>query len=148
MNVADHQNLQRVDTERAARRDPDERAQAHPNLRQPASSANPILTAVIALVCGVAGAAGYSYFFAPKPAEPSQSKTESGSDKKSSSGATQTADTQSLAPGSSSAQAADDLKQQIMSLSKRIDRLGERVDRLQELLSLAVPLLQRIAPKQ
>jgi len=151
MNVADHQNPPRVDTERASRRDQDERVQAHPNPRQPATSANPILTAVIALICGVAGAAGYSYFFAPKPAEPSQSKTEAAADKKSSStrsGEAQSAEAQSLTPGSSSAQAADDLKQQIMSLSKRIDRLGERVDRLQELLSLAVPLLQRIAPKQ
>ena len=34
-----------------------------------------------------------------------------------------------------------------MNLNRQIDRLGERVDRLQELLSLAVPLLQRIAPK-
>jgi len=34
-----------------------------------------------------------------------------------------------------------------MDLKQRIDRFGEQVDRIQQLLSLAVPLLQRIAPK-
>ena len=41
----------------------------------------------------------------------------------------------------------DQTRQQIRNLDGQIDRLGERVDRLQQLLSLAVPLLQRIAPK-
>jgi hypothetical protein len=34
-----------------------------------------------------------------------------------------------------------------MNLNRRLDRLSEQVDRVHELLSLAVPLLQRIAPK-
>ena len=84
MNVADHQNLQRVDPERASRRDPDERAASALEHRQPAKSANPSLTAVIAVVCGVAGAVGYMFIFAAKPAEQSQSKTQGAVDKTSS----------------------------------------------------------------
>jgi hypothetical protein len=36
---------------------------------------------------------------------------------------------------------------QFRNLNQMIDRLGERVDRLQTMLGVAVPLLQRIAPK-
>ena len=50
-------------------------------------------------------------------------------------------------PAAIPAAEAAELKDQMRILSQRIDQLGERVDRLQTLLSLAVPLLQRIAPK-
>ena len=130
-------------------RDPDRAAgRAHPNPRQPASSANPILTAVIALVLRRRGAPAIPISSLPSPPSRRSPRPSQDLTRNQPRAPAQTADTQSLAPGPSSAQAADDLKQQIMSLSKRIDRLGERVDRLQELLSLAVPLLQRIAPKQ
>ena len=132
---------------------PDEplaRAQPQRRVRPRKQSANPILTAVIAFVCGVAGAAGYSLLLrsqagrAARSPRPNQDRTRNQARTQLKPPRPSTLD-----PGSSFVpNAADDLKQQIMSLSKRIDRLGERVDRLQELLSLAVPLLQRIAPKQ
>ncbi len=119
--------------------------------------------AAVGLVCGVLGAMGYLYFFGPKPgdASSSQSKTDAGSNQESSSGGksgggsntvsakdsgTQ-ASTSTSVPGLSSAQEASELKQQIRDLNQRINRLGEEVDRVEQLLSLAVPLLQRIAPK-
>ena len=130
---------------------------------QPSMMTNLLITAAVALICGVIGAMGYSHFFGPKPGEASssQSKTEAGSNKESgakskSGGGSDTesakesgtqASTASAIPGVSSAQEVDELKQQIRNLNQKIDRLGERVDRLQQLLSLAVPLLQRIAPK-
>ena len=48
---------------------------------------NLLITAAVALISGVIGAMGYSYFFGPKPDESSssQSKTEAGSNKESSS---------------------------------------------------------------
>ena len=141
----------------------DQRAPAQPRPRQPSMITNLLITATVALICGVFGAMGYSYFFGSKPGEPSssQSKTEAGSSQESSSktksdggpntdsanASSNRASTSSATPGSSSANEADELKQQIMNLNQRIDRFGERVDRLQELLSLAVPLLQRMAPK-
>jgi Sodium/hydrogen exchanger family len=57
------------------------------------------------------------------------------------------ASTASSISGFSLAQEVAKLKQQIGSRNQRIDRLGERVDRLQTLLSVAMPLLQRIARK-
>ena len=103
---------------------------------------------------------GYSHFFGPKPGEPasSQSKTDAGSNKNSSEAPAGRGIQDGvgrriehtgfdLDPRISPSQEADDLKQQIKNLNQKIDRLGERVDRLQQLLSLAVPLLQRIAPK-
>ena len=35
----------------------------------------------------------------------------------------------------------------VKSLDQKINGLGEQIDRLHQLLSLAVPLLQRMAPK-
>jgi hypothetical protein len=129
-----------------------ERAHAQPQPHH--SSSVPYLTVMaLSLICGALGAMGFSHFFGPKPGEPSaQSKSEGASNKES-------VPTTKAGRGSSSDSAKDsgpgasteeqgELKQQILSLNKRIDRLGERVDRLQELLGLAVPLLQRMAPKQ
>jgi hypothetical protein len=129
-----------------------ERAHAQP---QPGQSSTMSYFAVMALslICGALGALGYSHFFGPKSGEPtSQSSAEQGPSKEStltskSSGGSSSNSAKDSGPGASTEQAGN-LKQQIMSLNKRIDRLGERVDRLQELLSLAVPLLQRMAPKQ
>jgi TolA-binding protein len=124
---------------------------------------NLMLTAVVALGCGVLGAMGYSHYISPKPGESSssQTKTDAGSKKASSpkseaggKGNTESAkdagteaSAASSIPGLSPAQEVVELKQQIRDFNQKIDRLGERVERLQTLLSVAVPLLQRIAPK-
>jgi hypothetical protein len=144
--------------DRGEQRDP---AQPHP--RQPSMLKNLLITATVASIFGVLGAMGYSHLFGSKSGDPSssQSKTEAGSSQESSSktksdggpntdsanASSNGASTSSAIPGSSSAKEADELKQQIMNLNQRIDRFGEQVDRIQQLLSLAVPLLQRIAPK-
>ncbi len=141
----------------------DQRDQAQPHPQQPSRLKNLLITATVAAIFGVLGAMGYSHFFGSKSGEPSssRSKTEAGSSQESSSktksdggpntdsanASSNRASTSSAIPGPSSAKEADELKQQIMNLSQRIDRFGEQVDRIQQLLSLAVPLLQRIAPK-
>jgi cytoskeletal protein RodZ len=113
-----------------------------------------LVAAAVSLICGVIGAVGYTHFFAPTPrdASSSQSQTHVGSNSESKStrsGGTPAAKP-TAQPASGAVNVEDEaiqLKQQITSLNQRIERLGEKVDRLQELLSLAVPLLQRIAPK-
>jgi hypothetical protein len=136
----------------------DHDAQTH--RRQPALVF--VTTFAIALLAGVIGAMGYLHFFGPKPVErssSSQSEAKSGKDsslKGGSDGGTKIASgsesstqgsTSSSIPGVSGSPEADELKQQIKTLKLKLDGLGERVDRLQHLLSLAVPLLQRISPK-
>jgi hypothetical protein len=124
-----------------------------------------LATGAVALVCGVIGAMGYSYFFGPKPqaSASTQSGKQAGSKGesagKSQDGAASKAElpneastmesspSASAMPGEISMEDAETLNQQLAKLTARIDRLGERVDRLQELLGLAVPLLQRLAPK-
>jgi hypothetical protein len=123
-----------------------------------------LITAAVALISGVVGAMGYSHFVDSKSGEPSAapSKSEAGSSKETRSGSkggggsntdsakesSAQALTSSSTSGFGATQEGENLKQQIVNLNKRIDRLGEDVARLQELLSLAVPLLQRMAPKQ
>jgi hypothetical protein len=133
------------------------------HLRQPSMLKSLLITATVAAIFGVLGAMGYSNLFGSMSGEPasSRSKTAAGLSQESSSttrsvGGPNTdsanesshrASTSSAIPGSSSAKDADELKRQIMNLNKRIDRFGEQVDRIHQLLSLALPLLQRIAPK-
>jgi hypothetical protein len=153
--------------EQARGRDQDDRGAvrgaARPQSHKRSMMPNLLITAGVALMSGVIGAVGYSSLLGSKPGEPfsSRSKTEGGSSQESSSsrksgGGSDTgsanesstqASTSSSSAGFGSAQQADELKQQIMNLNKRMDRIGEQIDRLQELLSLAVPLLQRLAPK-
>jgi hypothetical protein len=164
----DQQDRQWDANEQASGRDQDERGAARRGVRpQPherSRMTNLLLTAAVALISGIVGAMGYSWLLGSKPDEPtsSRSKAEAVSNKESSSsskpgGQSQTGSanesgtrglTSSSIPGIGSAQQVEELKQQIVNLNKRIDRLGEDVARLQELLSLAVPLLQRLAPKQ
>jgi len=141
----------------------DQRDQAQPRPRQPLMLKNLLITATVAAIFGVLGAMGYSHFFGSKSGEPSSSRsmTEAGSSQESSSktmsdggpntdsanASSNGASTSSPIPGSSSAKEAEELKRQIMDLKQRIDRFGEQVDRIHQLLSLALPLLQRIAPK-
>lgn len=120
---------------------------------------NLLMTAVIALACGALGAMGYAHFFAPGQADPqtSNSHTEAKSIAKASAGktsgqqSTPTSDGEpansSSGSGSTSGHELSELKQEITSLGQRIDRLGQQVDRIQTMLSLALPLLQRMAPK-
>jgi hypothetical protein len=151
-----------ADSGRAPRRVESDRRDLHN--RAQSQSAHPsmmtyVLLTAVSLACGVIGAMGYAHFLGPQPGEPSSSQSQTGSNKASGStktsagsgtkSANQTSTNESASDAAiESSQEAGDLKQQIVNLNKRIDRLGERVDRLQELLSLAVPLLQRLAPKQ
>ncbi len=126
---------------------------------------NLLITAGVALVCGVIGAMGYAYFFGPKlkgsSSEQSQRKIVSGSTKdsgpKEKSGAgeskesgkgsnTQASTTNSM-PGVSSANDADMLKQQIKDLSRRVDRLRERVDSLTLPTDATPPALRQMQVK-
>ncbi len=126
---------------------------------------NLLVTAFVAVICGVMGAMGYLQLFGPTPGKPldqsknelgssSQTKLRTGSRGEATSGSSNEAPAssasvahQSSAPGLGSTDEASELKQRIVDLNQQIARLGERVDRLQELLSLTLPLLQRIAPK-
>ncbi len=129
-------------------------AQQHSQPRQHSMMTIVLIAAVVSLISGAIGAMGYTHYLAPKPGEASSSQTQTkgGPNRESSS-----ARSGGMSSANSAAQPnttemnaeaeAGELKQQITNLNKRIERLGERVDRLQELLSLAVPLLQRIAPK-
>ncbi len=123
-----------------------------------------LMTAAIGLISGVIGAIGYSHFLGSTPGEPSSSgsRPEAASSqgssltRKSSEGAStdfakatsSEASKSSPMLGVRSAPETGDLRQQISDLNQRIDQLGERVERLQQLLGLAVPLLQRMVPKQ
>jgi hypothetical protein len=135
-------------------RDANDRTEAHHQARHPSMMTNLLVTAAVSLTCGAIGAIGYTHFFGPTASDPSSSHSQTETPSTSESSSTQSgrgpATTALTQPGAGMAKIADEaseLKQQIMNLNKRIERLGERVDRLQELLSLAVPLLQRIAPK-
>jgi hypothetical protein len=121
-----------------------------------------LVTAAVASFCGVASAMGYLSYFGPGSRESaSLTRGSAGSSQQSSvetrpvSGPN-AANTKSSGPvatpsssssGSGSTNELAELKQQIMSLNQRLGRLGEQVDRVQELLSLTLPLLQRMAPK-
>jgi hypothetical protein len=135
--------------------------QPRPRPERSLSITNLLVTALVGLVCGAIGAMGYSAFFGTKSgtASASQSKTEEGSKGETSSQAqlagpsgtapanATTAQGPGSNPGSPAGEEVDELKQQIANLSHRIDQLGERIDRLQQLLSVALPFIQRIAPK-
>ncbi len=158
-----HQDRQRDNVDRAPRRDEDQRGSqpgnAQPLQQSPSTMTILLITATVALISGVVGAMGYTHYLGPKLGEHATSQSKSGtgsntesnfkseSDGASAKESSTQASTSSSIQGSSSAQDADGLKEQIKSLNRRIDRLGEQVDRVQQLLSLAVPLLQRIAPK-
>ncbi len=107
---------------------------------------NLLITAGVALVCGVIGAMGFERFFGPKSEGSSSnhsqgksgsgSKKESGSNEKSAGGESKESGKESNAqastansiPGVSSAKDADMLKQQIRDLSQRVNHLRESVD--------------------
>jgi hypothetical protein len=131
-----------ADRGRDQQRSGDDRSRQH----QPSMMKHLLITAGVALVCGVIGAMGYAYLFGPnsKGSSPegsqgksdSSSKKESGSKEKSGGGEStesgkgsnaQALTTNSI-PGFSSVKDADMLKQQIKDLSRRVDHLRERVN--------------------
>jgi hypothetical protein len=159
---------QRDDAERTVRRDKDEREdeprRAPPQPRQPSMIPNLLVTAVVALTCGVIGAMGYTHFVGPNRGGASSSRLTAGAARSHKSStpngkagdgtstdaagtSSNQASTSSAVQESSSASDAAELRQQMRNLSHRIDQLSERLERLQTMLSLAVPLLQRLAPK-
>ncbi len=83
----DHQDGQRDSADRVVRPNEDhgrqERRQAQS--QRPATMTILLMTAAVALICGVIGAMGYSYFVGAKPDEPSssESKAAAGSSTKS-----------------------------------------------------------------
>jgi hypothetical protein len=119
----------------------EDRSRREPQQR-PSMIKNLLITASVALVCGVIGAMGYAHFFGPKSkgSSPDQSqgksdsssKKESGSKEKSGGGESKESNAQASTttsiPGDSSAKDADMIKQQIKELSRRVDHLRERLD--------------------
>ena len=102
---------------------------------------NLLITASVALVCGVIGAMGYSHFFGPKSKgsspDQSQGKSDSGSknepgpkeksgggESKERKGSNAQASTTNSIPSVSSAKDADMVKQQINELSQRVDHFA------------------------
>jgi len=104
---------------------------------------NLLMTAGVALICGVIGAAGYLYFLGAKPEESpsSQKKPDSGSAQEATekkkwgfSGTQSVMESNSRGassiPGFTAADDADTLKKQIADLMQRVDGLSARVDRM------------------
>ncbi len=146
-------------------RDHEDRGDDRSRQKQPSVTKSLLITAGVALVCGVIGAMGYSYFFGPKSrgptSEESQGKSDSGSTKVSSpkeksgsgeskesgKGSNAQAATKSSVPGVSSAKAADMLKQLITDLSRRVDHLRERVDGVTRPTDATPPALRKMQVK-
>lgn len=131
---------------------------------QPSTMRNLVVTAGVALLCGVIGAVGYSYFFGSKDkqsGDSSQGKSESakknasssrksgggGKSKDSGKQSNSQASTSDSIPGFTSAEDADTLKKQIMDLMQRVDRLGERVDRMTRPKDQTPPVLRTMQIK-
>ncbi len=120
---------------------PPERDQ--PQQQQPSMMKNLLMTAGVALICGVIGAAGYLYFLGAKPEESpssqkkpdSESAKEATENKKSGFSGTESVMESnsrgaSSIPGFTASVDADTLKKQIADLMQRVDGLSARVDRM------------------
>ena len=142
----------------------DDRQDQPRDRQQPSMTKNLLITAGVALVCGVIGAIGYSYVFGSKSDESGQSQDRNeqarskqassakksgggGSSKDSGKESNAQASTSSSIPGFSSAEDADTLKKQIMDLMQRVDRLGERVDRMSRPKDETPPVLRTMQIK-
>jgi hypothetical protein len=124
-----------------------------------------LITASVALICGVSGAMGYAYLFGPssKDSSPdqSQAKSDPGSKKKSESTAktgagdkNQSGDdfraqasTANSIPAVHSAQDAALIKQQYKDLSQRVDNLLERVEGVTRPIDQTPPVLRMMQIK-
>ena len=109
----------------------------HSRQQQPSMMKNLLMTAGVALICGVIGAAGYLYFLGPKPEESpsSQKKPDSESAKEATenkksvfSGTESVMESNSRGassiPGFTASDDADTLKKQIADLMQRVDGLS------------------------
>lgn len=162
----DHLDLKREDTQptsgSAASASRAEPAQTRRQPERPSRMRNFLVIIAVAVIGGTIGAMGNAYFFGKQAGDPSegQNRSTGRTNRDSNADSTKGQSPQTQAnessmqtpagtpiPGVGSAQEVEDLKQQIRNLNQRISGLNERVDRLQDLLSLAVPLLQRLAPK-
>jgi hypothetical protein len=136
-----------------------------PRQERPSMIKHLLITASVALICGVSGAMGYGYFFGPKEkaasTDHSQAKGDPGSKKKSESTANRgasdnkqsgddssvqasTANSTSAVP---SAQDAAMVKRQLKDLSQRVDDLLERVEGVTRPVDQTPPLLRMMQIK-
>ena len=129
--------------------------------KQPSMIKSLLITASVALVCGVIGAMGYAHFFGPKSKESSsdqsQGKSDSGSKNepgpKGKSGGGESkesngqASTTNSIPSVSPAKDADIVKQQIKELAQRVDHLRVRVDSVTRPTDATPPLLRTMQIK-
>ncbi len=123
----------------------------------PSTMRNLLVTAGVALICGVIGAMGYSYFFESKDDKSgdssqekkasSSSKSGGGGNSKNSGKESNAPSTSSAIPGFTSSDDAETLKKQIMDLMQRVDRLGERVDRMTRPKEETPPVLRTMQIK-
>jgi len=127
------------DSEPASKRGGDDRRQAAP--AAPSMTKTLLFAALVALVCGVAGAWGYSHFLGGSNSEDqqsskgsdsqkSQNKSNQKSDSKPSDASSTIADTGKEIPGFTRADDAETLRAQNQHLAERIDRLSERIDKI------------------
>ena len=133
-------------------RDRDDDDDDQDQLANPPSMMKILLFAgLVALVCGMAGAFGYSYFFGSKKSDDQQSsgqnqsnsqnkssdssknqKSGSNSGGKSGSNSGSTAENGKEIPGFTDANDSDTLRKQNEHLAERIDRMSERIDALSQ----------------
>ncbi len=120
---------------------------------------NLLMTAVVGLLSGVVGAAGYTHFFGAKPEESGSAEQKpvtvsKGAPEKGTSAFSGTqsvnesnARTASSIPGFTASDDADTLKKQIASLMERIDGLSGRIDRLSRPKDETPPVLHTMQIK-
>ncbi len=133
---------------------------ADPQRSRPSKLKSLLTTAVVALICGVIGAAGYSHFFGPKPADDSAAKnkpdsksSQAASEKKKSSfsGTESVMESNSRGassiPGFTASDDADTLKKQIADLMERVDGLSARIDRMSRPKDETPPVLHTMQIK-
>lgn len=127
-----------------------------------------VLAAVLALVCGVGGAWGYSAIFGSSDKGKSSDKSDKGSGKsdksggksggkgegksdkgggKSNSGSSEGGASASEIPGFNSAKDADTFKKELEHLAHRLDLLGARIDRMTTNKEETPPVLHTVQRK-
>ena len=133
--------------------------------QQPSMMKNLLITAGVALVCGVIGAMGYSSFSGRSPRDPNRKSRRARAIwvrrriralkrspavrkvRSRARGRTRTHRPRSSIPGVSPAKDADMLKQLITDLSRRVDHLRERVDGVTLPMDATPPALRKMQIK-
>jgi hypothetical protein len=141
------------------------RQERSPRQERPSMIKHLLITASVALVCGVSGAMGYVYFFGPTSKESSpdqsQAKSDPGSKKKSDSkvkpgvgenkpsgdDSSAHASTAHSTPAVHSATESDTVKNQIHDLSQRVDNLLKRVEGVTRPIDQTPPALRMMQIK-